>query len=112
MADTQREGQWLEKEVTNRLTHLLQATWFVMAGGDRIVATGAGSRPGDILTDARLRQAGVVPDLPHTASLPATRDLGDHPLSMVTWHDDLAIPLAATSSQDLLHLYHCHCHSP
>ena len=51
VADTQCEGQWLEKEVTNRLTHLLQATWFVMAGGDRIVATGAGSRPGDPLAD-------------------------------------------------------------
>ena len=106
----------VEEDVTARLQHLLEATWFVMAGGERCVATGAGSRPGDPLADllfallvaptfcsidAQLRATGIVPALPHTATLPDTETLADFPFSLVTWHDDLAIPISAPDCQEL-----------
>ena len=96
------------------MSHLLRATWFVMAGGDRIVATGAGSRPGTPW------QMSCLPCLLPRSSAKWMLAFGrlvwfliclirlsagyaglGRPLSLVTWHD-LAILLTAASSQDLL----------
>ena len=51
VAHTMHEGGWVEETLIARLQHLLEATWFVMSEGTRLVSTGAGSRPGDPLAD-------------------------------------------------------------
>eukprot|EP00438_Fugacium_kawagutii_P024263 Skav223124 [mRNA] locus=scaffold419:845478:860783:- [translate_table: standard] len=107
--------------ITQRLARILhQNTWFFIAGQQDRVATSIGSRPGDCFADwvfsvlfsrvmqplrSRLQHLGLLDDVTMTQ----TPDVADGPAETSgaptvgpVWMDDLAIPVHAGSSHELI----------
>eukprot|EP00439_Symbiodinium_sp_Y106_P020570 s2823_g2.t1 len=106
------------------ISELLHCTWFRFRGGDKVVETGIGSRPGDNVADlvfsylfacvlsdlkAHLQDAGILTCLPWDVTFQgevqpiSTLDSAatDLPVMDVTWMDDLSLMIRTRRAGDL-----------
>ena len=96
-----------------RLQGILEATWFVISGSNRVVVTGKGSRPGDPLADvlfalvaqqvlrvieSSIMQQGAAAALPLAAIIQEKAGTV-HDFISCCWHDDLAVAIVADARQ-------------
>ncbi|CAE7427534.1 unnamed protein product [Symbiodinium natans] len=90
-----------------RVKDVLQSTWFQVQGSEKVVATQAGSRPGDPLADIlfglsvagavkqlneTMRDAGLLPSFNTAGVLPGVEPGTSWLEASCMWHDDLAVP--------------------